>query len=67
MNVVKPLMLLAEFVVSPHGLRRIFADGSSDSAVLRDGEQEPTFSDMPHPDDWARWPFRLRSDPWFHP
>ena len=33
MNVIKPLMLLAEFVASPRGLRRIFADGANDPAA----------------------------------
>jgi hypothetical protein len=68
MNVLKPLMLLAEFVAGPRGLQRIFSEGADvPAAEVGDGDHQQLNSDMPRPDDWARWPSRLRSRPRFHP
>ena len=67
MNVAKPLLLLAEFVTGPRGLRRIFTDDADVLTGQADDTDETHPGDMPRPDDWARWPSRLRSRPRFHP
>ena len=59
MNLAKPLMLLADFVVGPRGLRRIFADGANDPAAeSSNGDHQQLYSGMPRPDERARWPSR---------